>query len=145
MSEIKIIEKIVAPNANWTQLILDSKDAALECCAYKIIFDRNYPYFWIWSVFGGLAQNGLALTYEDVKRAAVFEADTNKFTRFNFYSDGVMPFMGNMAFGIAMGARNAFYLLSNTSHSDNGGSHNFYISAQDDPVCPFIAANPWCG
>lgn len=29
MSEIKIVEKIVAPNTNWTQLILKEDDESL--------------------------------------------------------------------------------------------------------------------
>ncbi len=80
MSEIKIIEKIVAPNANWTQLIVDTHIETVTQCAYKIKFDRTYPYFWVCPRFGGM-----------------------------------------------------------------GGLHTFYISAQDDPVCPFVSANPFVG
>ena len=72
MSEIKIVEKIVAPNAAWANLVIDERDETLERCAYKVVFDRTYPYFWIWALYGGIAQFGLALTYEDVERAAFF-------------------------------------------------------------------------
>lgn len=144
MSEIKIVEKIVAPNAGWANLVIDERDEALERCAYKVVFDRTYPYFWIWAKYGGIEQFGLALTYADVERAAVFDESTGLLTKFNLYSDGVLPFSGNMAYCIAMGARRAFYLLSNASYQANGGGfRDLCISAQDDPVCPFVVANPW--
>lgn len=145
MSEIKIVEKIVAPNASWTQVSLDHSNENVECCAYKVIFDRTYPYFWVWSPFGGRELNGLALSYADLERAAVFDESTNAFAGFNMSSDGVMPFIGNMTFCIAMGARQAFYIISNMSHLKEpyGGVCTLYISAQDDPVCPFIMANPF--
>ncbi len=143
MSEIKIVEKIVAPNTNWTQLIIDRKDEVLERCAYKILFDRTYPYFWICPRFGGMDGNGLALTYADVERAAVFDNEKEAFEKFDFTADGVLPLNGNTAICIAMGARQAFYILSNAGYSDNGGGYTFYVSAQDDPVCPFAQTNPY--
>ena len=144
MSEIKIVEKIVAPNTNWTHFHLSSQDENTECCAYKIIFDRTYPYFWVWSPHSGVEYNGLALSYADLERAAIFDESTNEFVEFNMSSDGVMPFLGSMAFCIAMGARQAFYILSNMAYLKAPYNHcSIYISAQDDPVCPFIMANPW--
>lgn len=145
MSEIKIVEKIVAPQASWTQLIINCEDENVECCAYKVIFDRAYPYFWIWSPFGGRASNGLAINYADLERSATFEEDTNAFLEFDLHADGIIPFIGNMAFCIALGSRKSFYILSNMSHlvTPYGGSCSFYISAQDDPICPFVMANPW--
>ena len=145
MSEIKIVEKIVAPNTNWTHFTLDHRDENVESCAYKMIFDRKYPYFWVWSPFGGREDNGLALSYADLERAALFDEGTNEFTGFDMSSDGIMPFIGSMTFCIAMGARQAFYILSNMSHIKNpyGGLCTIYVSAQDDPVCPFVTANPW--
>lgn len=145
MSEIKIVEKIVAPNTNWTHFTLDSQDENTDCCAYKIIFDRTYPYFWVWVPFSGVEHIGLALSHADLERAAIFDESTNEFYEFNMTSDGVMPFQGSVAFCIAMGARQAFYILSNMSHIKEpyGGHCTIYISAQDDPVCPFVMANPW--
>ena len=145
MPEIKIVEKIVAPNASWTNLIIDGKDEASERCAYKIIFDRAYPYFWIWSLYGGMEQIGLALSYDDVERSAEFDESTEQFIKFKLRSDGVLPFSGSMAYCIAMGARKAFYVLSNDGYQAGGGYRDLRIYAQDDPVCPFVVANPWVG
>lgn len=144
MSEIKIVEKIVAPNTNWTQLILKEDDESLARCAYKIIFDRTYPYFWIWPRGVGYRWHGVALTYSDVERAAILDEVTGEFVKFEFAVDGVLPLDGNAAVCIAMGARQAFYILSNTGYLEGqSGTYEFYISAQDDPVCPFVVANPW--
>lgn len=145
MSEIKIVEKIVAPNTNWTQLNIDRNDETLERCAYKVIFDRTYPYFWVMPRGGGYGAHGLALTYADVERAAVFDEETGEFAKFDFTADGVLRLDGNMATCIAMGARQAFYILSNAAHIEVmlGGVHTFYISAQDDPVCPIAVGNPF--
>lgn len=143
MSEIKIVEKVVVPNTNWTQLIVDGKNETLERCAYKIIFDRTYPYFWVWPRWGGCENHGVALTYADVERAATFEEDTEAFVGFDFHVDGVLPLDGNAAICVAMGARRAFYILSNASYSTRSGTNTFYISAQDDPVCPFVSVNPY--
>lgn len=144
MSEIKIVEKIVAPNANWTHFTLDSRAENTECCAYKIIFDRTYSYFWVWAPHSGWDYNGLALSYADLERAAIFDESTNEFVEFNMSSDGVMPFSGSMAFCIAMGARQAFYILSNMAYlKEPYHRSTIYISAQDDPVCPFVMANQW--
>lgn len=143
MSEIKIVEKIVAPNTNWSQLIINRKNESLERCAYKMTFDRTYPYFWVCPRYGGYGDHGLALTYADVDRAATFDADTGEFKNFDFTVDGVLPLDGNLATCIAMGARKAFYILSNVSHHESGGLNIFYFSAQDDPVCPFVKSYPF--
>lgn len=146
MSEIKIIEKVVTPNANWTQLIVDTHNKTVTQCAYKIKFDRTYPYFWVCPRFGGVGNHGLALINDDIERAAVFDEETGLFTKFDLTVDGILPLDGNTAICIAMGARQAFYLLSNAKYTEGGGGlHTFYISAQDDPVCPFVSANPFVG
>ena len=102
MSEIKIVDKIVAPNASWTQLIVDCSDENLSPCAYKVMFDRTYPYIWVKGENVESPHYGLALTQADVQRAAVFDEETGAFKDFNFEADGIMPLVGNMAFGIAM-------------------------------------------
>lgn len=146
MSEIKIVEKVVAPNANWTQLIIDRSAEDVTRCAYKIIFDRPYPYFWVCPRWGGRGAHGVALTLADVERAAVFDEEAGELSKFDLTADGVLPLDGNTAVCIAMGARQAFYILSNVSHDGGGGGLNtFCISAQDDPVCPFVTANPFVG
>lgn len=143
MSEIKIVEKIVAPNTNWSQLIINGKDESLERCAYKVTFDRTYPYFWVCSRCGGYGNHGLALTYADVERAATFDEGTGEFKNFDFTVDGILPLDGYLSLCIAMGARRAFYILSNVSYHEGGGLNTFYFSAQDDPVCPFVKSNPF--
>lgn len=141
MSDIKIVEKIVAPHTNWTQLIVNGKDETVEQCAYKIVFDRTYPYFWVCPKWGGYGSHGLALTHADVERAAVFDEATGEFLKFDFTVDGILPLDGNLAIGIAMGARQACYILSNVTYHEGGGLNTFYVSAQDDPMCPFVRSN----
>lgn len=143
MAEILVVDKLVAPNASWTQLVLNYSDENISPCAYKVIFDRTYPYIWVKADYAEMPHYGLALTYVDVQRAAVFDEETGEFKKFNVFTDGVMPLMGNMAFGIAMGPRQAFYLLSNQAYCASVGRRDFYISAQDVPVCPFASVNPW--
>lgn len=84
---------------------------------------------------------------DDIERAAVFDEETGAFTKFDLTVDGILPLDGNTAICIAMGARKAFYLLSNAKYleSGGGGTYTFLISAQDDPVCPFVTANPFVG
>ncbi|MCM1577496.1 MAG: hypothetical protein NC078_01690 [Ruminococcus sp.] len=141
MAEIKVIEKNTAPNTNWTQIIV-GQDESLSPCAYKVTFDRTYPYIWVRSDSADYGKFGLALTKADVERAVVPDEETGEFKGFDVYSDGVMPLAGSMAFCIAMGPRSTFYLLSNAV-SSNAGDIVFSVSAQDSPVCPFVCADPW--
>ncbi len=145
MSEIKILEKIVAPNASWATVDLMPDSAENTVFARKITFDRTYQYFWLWtpSPFGW-GDAGIALTMADVERAAVFD-DVGKLLKFDINADGIMTYLGRIAFCVAMGPKRSFYILSNMNYPDGGqhSSYPVYISAQDDAVCPFVFANPW--
>ncbi len=137
MSEIKIIEKFVAPNACWAsikpQVDFVVQDAPLH--AIKVIFDRTYPYFWVRSLHYHI---GLALTLADVERALTIEEDNSKHY-FDLYTDGVTALRGCDARCIAMGARKAFYVLPyKLLNSSDSCTDVIDISAQDDPVCPFV-------
>jgi len=146
MSDIKIIEKIVAPNASWATVNLAPDSTENSVIARKITFDRTYQYFWLWapSPFGW-GDAGIALTMADVERAAVFD-DSGKLLKFDVNADGVMTYLGRIAFCVAMGHKRSFYVLSNMKYPYGGDQHSsypVYISAQDDAVCPFAFANPW--
>ncbi len=145
MSEIKILEKIVAPNASWATVDLRPNSAENAVFVRKVTFNRSYQYFWAWSPtrFGG-DQVGIAMTMADIERAAVFD-DSGNLVKFDIFADGIMPCEGTIAFCVAMGHKRSFYILSNlkyeTSHSNP--ALPMYISAQDDALCPFAYINPY--
>lgn len=153
MSDIKIIEKIVAPNCCWASLELEGVKGETEVCAYKFVFDRAYPYFWVWVPCSIPELAGVALTLDDIKRAAVYEENTEGSTleggieterriiRFDIHEDGVLPCPAGMSICIAVGSRKSFYLLSNLGFYP--GSLKVLVSAQEDSVCPFATSNNW--
>lgn len=141
MADIKIVDKIVAPNEPWSHISLDGHDETLTPCVYRVTFNRTYSYIWVKGDELDYDRFGIALTYGALQRAAVLDEE-GAVKKFNTYADGVMPIEGNLAFAIAMGPRQTFYLLSNHAHPSTV-TYNIHFAAQDVPICPFAFARPW--
>lgn len=146
MSDIKIIEKNVAPTCCWTTITHDHEKDGDERCAYKIVFDRAYPYFWISGVPWNFAGAGIALTKEDIARAAAsgdlkFAAEEKDgFAEFDLCVDGILTLPMGVSLCVAVGARKSIYLLVNPKYSEK---FIFTVSAQEDSVCPFVSKTAW--
>lgn len=134
MDDIKVIKKVVAPAACWfTIKPPESEEDALA--VIKVELDRAYPYIWVASQ-NSSSYFGLALTFDDVKRVAAFDPETNVLTGFDLYGDGVLSADGYAARCISAGTRKTFYVIPG-SKSARVREEGLIVSAQDNPVCPF--------
>lgn len=140
MDEIKIIKKTVAPAACWFSVKMPAVDSEDADAVIKVELDRAYPYIWVNSDYSSNVF-GLALTYEDVKRSAVIDPETDTLTGFNLNADGILSCNGYAARCIAAGARKTFYVIPGNISSPMErvvDPRGLVVSAQDMPVCPFV-------
>lgn len=136
MADIKVIEKIVSPAACWFTVSCPSDDYA--DAVIKVVLDRPYPYIWVNSEADD-SFFGLALTYEDVERAAIIDPETDTVIGFDLSADGILSGSGYNARCISAGARKVFYVVPGYpikfKHLNYTG---LSVSAQDTDVCPFM-------
>lgn len=140
MTDIKIIKKTVAPAACWFTVKMPEAESEDEDAIIKIELDRAYPYIWINSDHSN-NMFGLALTYEDIERAAIFDEETNTLVGFDLCADGILSCSGYAARCISAGARKSFYVIPGRIARPIErvwDSRGLSVSAQDTPICPFV-------
>ena len=136
MADIKVIEKIVSPAACWFTVSCPSDEDA--DAVIKVVLDRPYPYIWVNSEADD-AFFGLALTYEDVERAAIIDPETDTVLGFDLSADGILSGSGYNARCISTGARKEFYVVPGYPCKSNRLRYTgLAVSAQYTPVCPFM-------
>lgn len=111
MADIKVIEKIVSPAACWFTVSCPSDDDAFF---------------------------GLALSLEDVERAAIIDPETDTVLGYDLSADGILSGSGYNARCISTGARKEFYVVPGYPCKSNRLRYTgLAVSAQYTPVCPF--------
>lgn len=137
MADIKVIKKTVAPASCW--FTVEPPENESGSAVIKVELDRAYPYIWIASMHDSTSF-GLALTYEDVQRAAIIDPDTDTVTGFDLHADGILSGFGFVARCITAGARKTFYVIPGFPYNiENLSEYGLSVSAQDNPVCPFAS------